>query len=226
MKNGILCVVLTVMFSSSVVASGVQVWNFDGDPIGTVPQNVSVEVGRWQVVENATAPSKGHVLSQLAESPGSTFNVALMRRTNVQDVDIGVAFRAIGGRIDQGGGPVWRAKDANNYYIARYNPLEDNYRVYKVVKGRRTELGNADIGASPGWHDLRITMIGNHIRGYYDGDKYLDIRDDTFGEPGQVGLWTKADAQTLFDDFSVRVASTPLRWESSFTPRSRTISSH
>lgn len=168
-------------------------------------------------MKDATAPSKDHVLAQLAKNSTSTFNVVLVRDTNVQDVDIAVSFKAIGGRIDQGGGPVWRAKDGSNYYIARYNPLEDNYRVYKVVDGRRTELGSPDIGASPGWHDLRVVMIGNHIRGYYDGKKYLDVRDDTFKEPGQVGLWTKADAQTHFDELRVSTAQTPLLWESSFT---------
>lgn len=190
--------------------SGGPVWNFDRDLQGVIAKAFSGEVGQWEVVKDATAPSQDHVLAQLAKNSRSTFNVALVRDTSLQDVDIAVSFKAIGGRIDQGGGAVWRAKDADNYYIARYNPLEDNYRVYKVVEGRRTELGSSDIGASPGWHDLRVTMIGNHIRGYYDGQKYLDVRDDTFTEPGQVGLWTKADAQTHFDDFGVNTAQTPL----------------
>jgi hypothetical protein len=219
MKGGILGGVLVMALLSTVsvaAASTGQVWNFDRDQPDAISQDFSDEVGQWEVVNDATAPSKDHVLAQLAKNSTSTFNVALVRDTAVQDVDIAVSFKAVGGRIDQGGGPVWRAKDANNYYIARYNPLEDNYRVYKVVEGRRRELGSSDIGASPGWHDLRVTMVGNHIRGYYDGQKYLDVRDDTFNEPGQVGLWTKADAQTHFDDFRVSTAQTPLLWESSF----------
>ena len=204
---------------SAVLAatSDSQVWNFDQDQIGTGGEAFNGEVGRWEIVEDATAPSKDHVLAQLAVNASSTFNVTLVRDANLQDVDVSVSFKAIDGTIDQGGGLVWRATDVNNYYIARYNPLEDNYRVYKVVNGSRTELGSADIGPSQGWHDLRIIMIGDHIQGFYDGQKFLDVRDNTFMGPGDVGLWTKADAQTHFDDFHASVAQTALLWESSYT---------
>lgn len=210
---------IVVLFSDVLAAAAPsgQVWNFDGDQHDAVTQDFSNEVGQWEVVKDATAPSKDHVLAQLAKNSTSTFNLALVRDTNMQDVDLAVSFKAVGGRIDQGGGLVWRANDANNYYIARYNPLEGNYRVYKVVEGRRTELGSADIAASPGWHQLRVTMIGDHIRCYYDGSKYLDIHDDEFPASGQVGLWTKADAQTQFDDFRVSAAEHGLLWESAFT---------
>jgi hypothetical protein len=100
---------------------------------------------------------------------------------------------------------VWRGKDANNYYVARYNPLEDNYRVYKVEKGYRIQLQNADIKHSDGWHVLRVTMDGDHIQCYYDGQKYLDVKDSTFLDEGQIGLWTKADAQSHFDDLTITV---------------------
>lgn len=220
MKSVILGIVSLIAFSSPVpVAADSErhSWNFDRDALGMIARDFSVEVGQWEVVADATAPSKDQALAQRARNSMSTFNVALARDASLQDVDIVVSFKAIGGRIDRGGGPIWRAQDASNYYIARFNPLEDNYRVYKVVDGRRTELGTTDVDAAPGWHDIRITMIGNHIRGYFDGQKHLDVHDDTFAEPGRVGLWTKADAQTHFDDFRVRVPSTPLRWESSFT---------
>ena len=220
MKDRILnAVVLMVLFSAllTAAASTAQVWSFDDDQHDAVTQDFTSEVGQWEVVKDATAPSKDHALAQLAKNSTSTFNVALVRDTKLQDVDIAVSFKAIGGRIDQGGGLVWRAKDAANYYIARYNPLENNYRAYKVVAGRRTELGSADIDASPGWHHLRVTMTGDHIRGYYDGTKTLDTHDDTFQAPGKVGLWTKADAQTRFDDFRVSATQHGLLWESSFT---------
>ncbi|MBA3257018.1 MAG: DUF1080 domain-containing protein, partial [Pyrinomonadaceae bacterium] len=102
-----------------------------------------------------------------------------------------------------GGGVVWRARDAKNYYIARYNPLEGNYRVYKVEDGRRTQLGTSDVKRSEGWHTLRVTMTGERIECYFDGRKYLDVSDSTFKSAGKIGLWTKADAQTHFDDLTV-----------------------
>ena len=90
-----------------------------------------------------------------------------------------------------------------NYYLARYNPLEDNYRLYKIVKGKRTLLQNADIAHTAGWHTLRVTMEGNNVQCYYDGKKYLDVKDATFPEAGKIGLWTKANAQSQFDDLTL-----------------------
>ncbi len=119
-------------------------------------------------------------------------------------MDLTVRFHAIAGKFDQGGGLVWRAKDGRNYYIARYNPLEDNFRVYTVVDGQRTQLQNADIPRSDGWHTLRVTMRGDHIQCFYDGKKSLDVHDTTFTKPGHIGLWTKADARTRFDDLTFR----------------------
>ena len=118
---------------------------------------------------------------------------------------IRVSFKAVKGKIDQGGGPVWRYQDENNYYIARMNPLEDNFRVYKVVKGKRTQLGTSDAKAPAGkWHAIRVVQKGNRIQCYLNGKRHLDVKDDTFTNRGKVGLWTKADAVTSFDNFTYR----------------------
>ena len=98
---------------------------------------------------------------------------------------------------------MWRAKDAKNYYVARYNPLEDNYRLYHVVNGQRSELKSADIRSYARMADTACYHDGDHIECYYDGKKYLDAKDSTFKEAGKIGLWTKADAQTHFDDLTV-----------------------
>jgi hypothetical protein len=113
-------------------------------------------------------------------------------------------MKAVAGEVDQGGGLVWRAKDAKNYYLARYNHLEDNYRLYKVVDGKRTLIQNADITHSDGWHTLRVRMTGDQITCEYDGKTYLEAKDDTFPGPGKIGLWSKADAQSQFDDLSLK----------------------
>ena len=179
-------------------------WNFDMDTVGSIVKGFSNDAGEWKVTADASAPSKANVLAQLAKSSGSEFNVTLITGTNYKDVDLSVKMKAIAGRSDQGGGLVWRAKDAKNYYIARYNPLEDNYRVYKVVNGRRSaEIQNADIRHTDGWHTLRVTMSGDHIECYYDDKKYLDVHDSTFTGSGKIGLWSKADAQSHFDDLNV-----------------------
>jgi hypothetical protein len=163
----------------------------------------------WKVVADDTAPSRtGLVLAQTAESPNAFFNLCVCwaKDTRFKDVEVRVAFKAVRGRNDQGGGLVWRYQNHNNYYIARMNPLEDNFRVYKVVGGKRIQLGTREGIKVPAgeWHRLTVKMVGDHIECFLDGKKLLDVRDDTFRGAGQVGLWSKSDAQTYFDDFAVK----------------------
>jgi hypothetical protein len=127
----------------------------------------------------------------------------LIAGTHFQDVDLSVRIKAVAGELDQGGGVVWRARDKNNYYIARYNPLEDNFRVYKVEAGKRTQFASAKVPGDKKWHTLRVTMAGPRVHCYLDGARYLDAEDSTFPAAGRIGLWSKADAQSYFDDVSV-----------------------
>jgi len=160
----------------------------------------------WKVVADDSAPSKrGVVLAQMAESPRRLFNLCVAADGRYQDVEAQVAFKAVRGKEDQGGGIVWRYQDANNYYVARMNPLESNYRVYKVVAGKRMQLGTKEDLKIPAgeWHVLKIKQAGEHIECWLDGKKYLDVKDKTFAKAGKIGLWTKADAQTRFDDLRV-----------------------
>jgi hypothetical protein len=199
--------VLLVLFAVLAVSAyaATNTWNFDKDATGKIAAGWTSASGTWQVVADPTAPSKPNVLAQVSkEHTGDYFNVAVANQPSLKDVTITVRSRGVAGREDQGGGPVWRYRDLKNYYIARQNNLEDNYRVYKVVNGRRIQLGSADVAAPTGsWHALKVTMAGNHIQCFLDGKKYLDTTDNTFTGAGKVGLWTKSDAQTHFDDFTV-----------------------
>ncbi len=197
---------VVVLFCMPALSQAPQSWNFDSAKDGQIPAGFTADVGQWKVTAHPSAPSKPNVFAQLAKSERPVFNVSLAGDTNYGNVEITVKFLALAGEIDQGGGVVWRARDARNYYIARYNPLENNYRVYKVVSGTRTQLGTADIPRSEGWHTLRVVMKGDHIECFYDGTKHLDVRDGTFTDAGKIGLWTKADAQTAFDDLTVAIA--------------------
>jgi hypothetical protein len=188
-------------------------FRFGKDVVGKVPKGwkatqtgKSDEASVWKIMADATAPSKsGQVLAQTAESPASVFNICVVEDTKYKDVEAKVSFKAVKGKKDQGGGIVWRYQDANNYYVARMNPLEDNFRVYKVVAGKRAkEFQSATVKVPAGeWHTLAIKQVGDHIECFLDGKKHLDVKDDTFKEAGKVGLWTKADAQTYFDDLKV-----------------------
>ena len=113
--------------------------------------------------------------------------------------------KAVSGENDRGGGLVWRYRDNNNYYVCRWNPLENNFRVYHVLNGKRTQLATADVSAAPDdWHTVRAVQQGNHIQCYLDGKLLLDVADGTLQDAGAIGLWCKADAVSWFDDVSVQ----------------------
>ena len=207
---GKLCILAMVVLAAVLATAAMSeesakpvVFNFDADKAGDAPKGWQAAVGTWKVAADDTAPSKPNVLAQSAEGPGSQFNIALATTTSFKDLDLSLKMKAVAGKTDQGGGPVWRARDAKNYYVCRWNPLEDNFRLYKVVDGKRTQLANADLKAEPGWRTIRVTMRGEQIECYLDGKKVVEAKDDTFKDAGKVGLWTKADAATHFDDLMI-----------------------
>jgi len=189
-----------------------QMWDFEDAAVGKVPSGWTAaktgdgEGSAWRVVEDKSAPSGARVLAQLAAGPSPLFNLCLADRTNFQDLELSVAFKAVDGKVDQGGGVVWRCLDANNYYIARFNPLEDNFRVYKVVDGKRTQLATRENLKAPAgeWHTLAIKMRGHAMECFLNGTKHLEATDSTFTKGSRIGLWTKADAQTHFDSIEVK----------------------
>jgi hypothetical protein len=189
-------------------------WDFEDATVGKMPAGWSAEkTGKgegsvWKVLEDKTAPKGPKVLAQTAaNAPSGLFNLCVADKSSFADLDLSVAFKAVAGKKDQGGGPVWRYQDANNYYVARMNPLEDNFRLYKVVDGKRIQLASADVVAAENkWHTIRVVHKGNRIQCYLNGKLHLDEKDDTFKKAGKIGLWTKADAQTYFDDLVIRKA--------------------
>jgi len=176
-----------------------KVWNFESDLPGKIAKGFTGDVGTWEVVRDGD----NQVLAQKAKSADGTFNLALAGDTHFADLDLSVRMKAVAGDADQGGGLVWRAKDKDNYYVARYNPLEDNFRVYKVQAGKRTQFKSAKFPGDTKWHTLRVVMTGAKITCYLDATKYLEVEDSTFPDSGKIGLWTKADAQSYFDDLTV-----------------------
>ena len=196
--------------SSCAIHHGDKEYSFDKDRLGDVPKGWIVaetnsvgKTAQWQVI-NDDADLKRVVAVTKAENKDHTFNLLIAENTSYKDLEVEVKVKAISGRQDRGGGPIWRAIDADNYYIARWNPLENNFRLYYVKAGSRKQLASADVDAPADiWHQIEIVHVGNRIIAEFDGQKLLDIEDDTFSEPGKVGLWTKADAATAFDNFEV-----------------------
>jgi len=186
--------------------------SFKDASVGALPKGWTAaktgegEGGVWEIVADPSSPDKEKTLAQISpKAPRPLFNLCVADEPSLTDVELRVAVKAVAGKIDQGGGPVWRYQDANNYYIARVNPLEKNYRVYKVVDGVRTELASADVKAPAGkWVKIRIVHRGNHIECYLNDKLLLDVTDDAIPDAGQIGLWTKADAQTRFAGIAVK----------------------
>jgi len=179
--------------------------NFDADRPGTAPKGWTLtKTGKgepkWTVEKDDTAPSKPNVLKQSGEA---TYPVALKDDTNLKQGFVEVKFKAVSGKEDQAGGVIWRAKDADNYYVARANALEDNVTIYHTVKGKRTEKMRAKMNVAPNqWHTLRVEFSGNRFQVLLNGKTALEWSDDTFAGAGKVGVWTKADSVILFDDFT------------------------
>ena len=157
------------------------------------------------VMADPTAPSKPNVVAQTsADSTDYRFPLLIADDGSFRDLELSVKFKAVSGNVDRAGGLVFRLKDGNNYYVVRANALEDNYRLYHVVDGRRRQFAGANFKVASGeWHELKIGCVGNKIICYYDGQKKIEATDETFKDPGKIGLWTKADSVTYFDDLRV-----------------------
>jgi len=163
---------------------------------------------KWEVVADESGPSKPNVLRQSGEA---TFAWAAKVDAAIKNGFVEVKLKPVSGREDQAGGIVWRFKDANNYYVVRANALEGNVVLYKTVAGKRSSLqvkgrmfGYGVDAKVPGgkWSTLRVEFAGKSFTVSLNGKKLFDVEDETFAAAGGVGVWTKADSVTLFDDFT------------------------
>ncbi len=176
-------------------------WTFDTDPVGEPPQGTTVFSGNWSVRAESDTPSAPNALCQ---TETATFPAMTLSDAVYTDVSVSTRFKPISGSIDRAAGIIFHVQDRDNYYIVRANALENNVDIRKYVNGRRSTLktGSANVLAGQ-WQELRVEVSGNQIRGFLNGQLVVETSDDTF-ESGKVGLWTKADSVTCFDDVEVR----------------------
>lgn len=180
--------------------------NFDSAPIGQMPPGWSGGMTgqgtpKWTVEIDPTAPSQRKVLKQ---SGKATFCWCVKDAPAIENGTVEVKFKPLAGEQDQAGGLVWRWKDGNNYYVARANALENNVSLYHTTNGGRRTIVYKDAPvAKATWHVLRVEFNAEVIRVLLDGKPYIDTRDNHIAGAGRVGVWTKADSATLFDDFVV-----------------------
>jgi hypothetical protein len=201
MKTLNILIAITGLLTTTTFAATV---NFDDVKTGEAPSGwTATKTGKgepkWTVEKDETAPSKPNVLKQSGEA---TYPVCLKDNTSLQDGFVEVKFKPVSGKDDQAGGVIWRAQDADNYYIARANALEDNVTIYHTIKGRRVSFKNVNMKVAPAaWHTLRVDFVANKFTVTFDDKKVIEATDDSFSGAGKVGVWTKADSVTLFDDF-------------------------
>jgi hypothetical protein len=205
-------IALGAVVAQAETASPALAWNFDREQPGTLPGEFSIgtmfdgrPAGDWQILATDRAKSPPHVFAQvMAKGAEHAYKITLVKEILASDLNLQVSFLPIQGRADMGGGLIWRAADDRNYYLARANPLEQNIRVYRVEKGVRHLLQNYDQTIDVRqWHTLRVTHQGCRVSIFYDDKQVFDLCDKTF-HAGMIGLWTKSDAVTYFDDLQLQ----------------------
>jgi hypothetical protein len=193
------------------------VFTFENCKTGALPAGWSqYATGRvnktdWKVVDD----HGNKVLAQLSSGDASYhFNDVVYDDLEANNVHLKVKMKGVKGRMDQGGGFIWRFKDRNNYYVVRANPLENNVVLYKVENGKRTDLPVLGKGRTYGvdvpplgndWNELELTVKDDLFTVFLNGKELFRVKDETFKDKGKIGLWTKADAVTYFDDLEVEV---------------------
>jgi len=207
-----------VLLMCGVLDGQLRKMDFEQDTVGQSPKGFVFghtrkvgAPGRWVVQQDGASK----YLAQLeADRTGNRFPVAVLADVSAADVDLSVRFRPVSGRVDQAGGLVWRYQNEDNYYIVRANALEDNVVLYKVQNGRRTDLPVKGEGRTYGqpaevpagqWSTLRVVAAGPRFEVHFNGRKLYEVEDTTFTGAGRVGVWTKADSVTHFDDITVTI---------------------
>jgi hypothetical protein len=211
---------IVLLAGASGVETAPRTITFDDQAPGKLPAGFTCGLtgsgrpGTWKLLEDATAPSRPNVLAQLDEDPTSyRFPICVLDAGTGSDVDLSVRFKAVKGGKDQAAGLLFRYRDPNNYYVVRANALESNVVLYKVENGKRSDLKPRGAGllaygkqarvATGEWGLLRVVAIGTVFTVHLGSERLFEVEDATFPGAGRIGVWTKADSVTYFDDLSV-----------------------
>jgi len=159
----------------------------------------------WSVTDDPTAPAGPKVLTQITkDGTDNRFPLAVFDEPVLQDLDVAVRFKPVSGEVDRAAGIAVRLADRDNYYVVRANALEDNVRLYRVVKGDRQQFAGANAKVPSGvWQELRLVVRGTRFEVFFEGKSLYTATDATLTGAGRVALWTKADSVTSFDDLRI-----------------------
>lgn len=219
MRSLLLITSILFITASPTFAQKIMTINFDKDKTGALPNDFSAALtgngkeGVWAVAPDDASPGRKNVLAQTdTDATSYRFPVCVYEKFSAKDLDLSVKFKPVSGKKDQAAGLVWRYRDKDNYYIVRANALENNVVLYKVQNGKREDLPLKNEGRTYGkkatvpgnqWSELRVTAKGNLFTVYLNGQRLYEVEDGTFTDAGKIGVWTKADSVTYFDDLKV-----------------------
>jgi hypothetical protein len=205
------------LISIGLFASSSELINFDRAPLGKMPggwvnATTQGKPALWQIVRDPTAPSPPYVLARVAGEPDpAVCPLAILDKPYLKDGEVSVRFKPVSGKEQRDGGVVWRYHDANNYYVVRADALEKNIAMFKVQNGVRIPLTGKTFRGQQreiahevptnDWSTLKVVFKGSQFSVFYNHRRLLQVDDRTFTSPGKIGLWTKADSITYFDDF-------------------------
>ncbi len=202
---------LVLAISFGLIGSSGKIVNFDTATLGKMPPGWSAAITnggptpKWQVLRDESAPTQPYVLALTSNDPPNRSPLAIFDAMNVLNADISVRLKPLSGHGDQAGGLVFRYRDANNYYLARANALDNSVALYKVLNGKATPLcaGVRHDIPSNAWSILKVAVRGSRFQVYVNHRRVLQAEDDAFKSTGKVGVWTKGDSVTYFDDFRI-----------------------
>jgi hypothetical protein len=205
---------MLVVTVAAAAAGRERIWTFDTDHVESPPSGFSFartgdgRSGKWSVLKDQSAPSGGAVLAQVdTDDTDYRFPVAVAREVQLRNLRLAVKCKPVEGKVDQAAGLVFRYGDENNYYVTRLNALENNVRLYHVQDGRRIQFAGWNGKVSKNvWHELAVEVREDRFQVFFDGKRIIEASDHTFGDAGKIGVWTKADSVTYFDDLK----ATPL----------------
>jgi hypothetical protein len=209
---GSLAALASILVAAEAVATEPSRIDFETGAIEGAPPGFTAELTgkgkpvRWVVLEDPSAPAGPKVVAETSgDSTSNRFPLAVLDGFEAKDVEVSVRFKPVAGAVDQAAGLLVRLRDADNYYIARANALENNVRLYRVVDGRRQQFAGVDVPVPNGhWQTLMLRVDGDRFAVALDGKELFQAIDRTFSNAGRVGLWTKADSLTHFDDLAIR----------------------
>lgn len=159
----------------------------------------------WQIVDDPSSPSGPKVIAEVSgDRTGNRFPLCIFPDFEAKNVEITTRFKPVSGTVDQAAGLIVRARDENNYYVVRANALEGNVGFYKVENGVRRQLAGANAAVANGqWQTLGLRIRGDKAEILFNDQVLFSHQDATFAEAGRVGLWTKADSLTHFDQVKI-----------------------